>query len=126
MVSFRSKRGRKGKRISYPVTAHIKCTINQPISYVDTVASQVKIGDLVLFRPPEKIKGGYLDRERWFGSKSPNEYNDPEVVGEVIKINPKTVRIKATEKTHPKDAWNFGHEYVVPKDAKAKIAIMGR
>ncbi len=75
-----------------------------------TTAKDLKLGEYAGFERPS-----YLNQnDTWFGQKNTHEYNDSYIEGEVIKINPKNIKIKAV--LFP-DAWNYGHEYIVPKDA---------
>lgn len=80
------------------------------------LAKDVEVGQYVIFTPPEGVAAGLYHREPWYGTKGTKQYSGSSIMGEVIKINPKTVRIK---KTFSQDAWDYGHEYIVPKTAKA-------
>ncbi len=90
-------------------------------SVIKTVkACDLKIGQLAIFTPPADWPS--LDSYAvapWYGQDKPREFNDKFVEGEVIKINPTTVRIK---QTFDKERWNYGHEYIVPKEAEAVVA----
>jgi hypothetical protein len=81
-------------------------------------AADVKLGGYYVFTPP-KDSGGYLDRKCWYGKKLLREFNDAFVDGQVIKINPKSVTIKNVTAGD----WNYGHEYKIPKDARATVDL---
>lgn len=81
-------------------------------------AADVKLGGYYVFTPP-KDSGSYLDRKCWYGKKLLREFNDAMVNGQVIKINPKSVTIKNVTAGD----WNYGHEYKIPKDARATVDL---
>lgn len=76
--------------------------------------SAVELGGYYVFTPP-KGSGGYLDRKPWYGQKQLREFNDAMTDGQVIRINPKSVTVKAVTGGE----WNYGREYKIPKDALA-------
>jgi len=80
----------------------------------EQLAGDAKLGGYYIFTPPERA-GGYLMRKGWYGTRSLDQFNDSQVDGQVIRINPKSVTVKAVTEGE----WNYGHIYRVPKDAKA-------
>ena len=82
---------------------------------------EIKIGDYVVFTRPKAMENEpYYSYSSWYGTKNTHEYNDSSVEGEVIKINPKTIKIKQT--LFP-DAWDYNHEYIVPKNATVEHVL---
>lgn len=78
-------------------------------------AADVRLGGYYVFTPPTGHEGGYLNREQWYGRKRLREFNDAMVDGQVVKINPKSLVVKAVTEGE----WNYGHEYKIPKEARA-------
>ena len=75
-----------------------------------TIAKDLTKGEYAGLKRPANLN----KEDTWFGTKNAHEYNNSHIEGEVIKINPKNIKIKAV--LFP-EAWNYGHEYIVPKDA---------
>ncbi|MEM4097271.1 MAG: hypothetical protein QXS81_01110 [Candidatus Micrarchaeaceae archaeon] len=80
------------------------------------LAGELKVGQYAGFSPPERIK----DRETWYGEKNTHEYNDSYIEGEVIKINPKNIKIK---QIMIPEAWDYNRVYIIPKDAVVEFRI---
>lgn len=80
----------------------------------ETEAKDLKIGQIAVFRRPKKLSNELT----WFGTKNAHEYNDSQIEGKVIKITKKNIKIK---QDYNDKVWNYGHEYIIPKEAVAIV-----
>jgi hypothetical protein len=90
----------------------------QSISQVKRPAGEVKENEYVKFTPPETFRDGGILKP-WYGKEKLNQFNDGSVTGRVVKINPKSITIKAE---NPGE-WNDGHIYKIPKEANASVDL---
>lgn len=90
----------------------------QSLTKEKRLADEVKINEYVLFYAPDRVQESH-GMESWYGTEYLNQYNDRSIMGRVIKINPKSIIIKAEDSKN----WNYGHIYKIPKDAKATMDL---